>query len=319
MSTIACLAMNPALDVSTATEAVLPTHKLRCDPPKFEAGGGGVNVARAICALGGEAIAVFPAGGASAEILTGLLDRQSVPHRRVHIRGATRESLTVDERRSGKQFRFVLPGPRLTSRERQTCLAALANLRPNPKYLVASGSLPPGVPTGFLRQVADLAAGVGARLILDTSAAPLRRLGAGAYLMKPSIRELREISGKPLKRRIEQAAAAASIIEQGLSEVVVVSLGADGALLVTADGYEKLDAPAVAVRSAVGAGDSMVGAITLGLDRGMPLRRAVLFGVAAGAAALLTPGAALCREAEVRRLFAALEGRRVQRTGAGLS
>jgi 6-phosphofructokinase 2 len=120
MSTIACLAMNPALDVSTATEAVLPTHKLRCDPPKFEAGGGGVNVARAICALGGEAIAVFPAGGASAEILTGLLDRQSVPHRRVHIRGATRESLTVDERRSGKQFRFVLPGPRLTSRERQT-------------------------------------------------------------------------------------------------------------------------------------------------------------------------------------------------------
>ena len=115
MAAIVTLTMNPALDIATSTDRVEPVHKLRCTAPRYDAGGGGINVARAVYALGGAALAIFPAGGAAGEMIRRLLDEEGVVHQAVAIGGFTRESLAIEERQSGKQFRFILPGPELSA------------------------------------------------------------------------------------------------------------------------------------------------------------------------------------------------------------
>lgn len=305
MPDIVTITMNPALDIATSAEAVVPTDKVRCGQPRYDPGGGGINVARVVRTLGGDALAVFPAGGPAGDALDILLDRDGVPHHRIPIGGPTRESFTVDERRSGQQYRFVLPGPELSRAEQDLCLETLARLAAGARFIVASGSLPPGVPADFYQKVADVARGLGVRYVLDTSGEALRQTRSGVYLLKPSVRELRERTGRDLRTEAEQVDAAQELIRDGVCEVVVVSLGSKGAILVTREGHEALPPIEVPVRSAVGAGDSMVAAITLGLAQGMELRDAVHLGMAAGAATLMTPGTGLCRREDVERLYSA--------------
>lgn len=310
-SPIATLTMNPSLDIATTTERVVPTHKLRCEAARRDPGGGGINVARVVHILGGQATAVYPAGGTTGSALQNLLDQAGIAHQRViPIRDVTRESFTIDEAATGGQFRFVLPGPELTREEVQRCLDELGALEPRPAFVVASGSLPPGVPDDFYARVARLTRELGARLIVDTSGAALRHAGReGVFLLKPNLRELQGLVGAKVQSGREQEEAARTLIEEGRAEVVVLSLGADGALLVSRGATQRFAAIEVPKRSAVGAGDSMVAAIVLGLARGSGLPDAVRFGMAAGAAALMTPGTELCRREDVERLYAqALSG-----------
>ncbi|MEO6879930.1 MAG: 1-phosphofructokinase family hexose kinase [Mycobacteriaceae bacterium] len=299
------LTMNPALDVTTSTDTVAPTEKLRCDRPHHDPGGGGINVARIVRVLGGSSLAVFPVGGPSGHALGDLLAAEGVPTRQVEVGGTTRQSLTVDERCTGRQYRFVLPGPELTVAEQQRCLDELAQVAGGADFLVASGSLPPGVPADFYQRVGQLARGLGVRFVLDTSGVALQHVRSGVYLLKPSIRELRERIGDELRSEGDQLAAARELVTAGVCAVVVLSRGAAGALAVTADWEEWFPPVEVEVGSGVGAGDSMVAAITVGLARGWPLRDAVRFGTAAGAAMLLTPGTQPCLRADVERLYAA--------------
>jgi 6-phosphofructokinase 2 len=169
--------MNPSLDIATATERVVPTDKLRCQPPRRDPGGGGINVARVVHILGGQATAIHPAGGATGSMFEELLAQAGVGRRMVQIGNPTREAFTIDEAASGKQFRFVLPGPELTEEEAQRCLDELAALEPRPAFVVASGSLPPGVPDDFYARGARLTRELGVRLVVDTSAAALRFAG----------------------------------------------------------------------------------------------------------------------------------------------
>jgi 6-phosphofructokinase 2 len=284
MAAIVTLTMNPALDIATATQRVEPTHKLRCTEPRYDPGGGGINVARAVRALGGEAAAVFPAGGAAGEMIRHLLDQEDVVYDVVAIDGFTRESLAVEERATGDQFRFILPGPEISERDQQRCLDRLELLAPAASYIVASGSLPLGVRT------------------ISTRGWP--------RMLKPSLRELQDLVGHEIRSEREQEHAARDVIEQRRSEIVVLSLGEAGALLATADGCERFPAIPVTARSTVGAGDSMLAGVVLGLTRGLPLREAVRFGMAAGSAALLGFGTALCRRADVERLYAQMPGTR---------
>jgi 6-phosphofructokinase 2 len=303
MPSIATLTMNPALDISTTIDRIEHTDKLRCGPPRYDPGGGGINVARAVKLLGGEAAAVYPAGGPIGEMMRGLLDALGLVQHIVPISGATRESFTVDELETGKQYRFVLPGPMLSESEQRRCLASVEALEPPPKYLVVSGSLPPGVEAAaFSEAIARLTVRVGARLVLDAAQA-MPHARRGVFLMKPSRRELSGMLGRAIDSRAEQLAAARSFIKEGRAEVIVVSLGAAGALLVTGSTEEHFPAPAVATGSSVGAGDSMVGAIVLALERGWAIEDAVRYGIAAGAAATLRPGTQLCRREDVERLF----------------
>ena len=296
--------MNPAIDVSTGVDHVIPDHKLRCGAPAYEPGGGGINVARAISKLGGSARAFFPAGGPAGVLLCALLDGEGVPHRTFPIAGWTRENTNITEGVTGRQFRFVMPGPTLHAHEWQSILDELDTLAPVPRYLVVSGSLPPGVPADFYARLARLVARRGVKLVLDASGEPLRRAVAeGVTVLKPSLREFEELTGETGCQESRLSVLARQLIDDGRCEVLILSLGVRGVFWMSASERGRLAAPAVPVKSSVGAGDSMVAGVVLSLARGRALADAVRVGVAAGAASVMNPGTELCRPEDVERLY----------------
>ncbi len=198
-----------------------------------------------------------------------------------------------------------MPGPNLSAEEQQRCLDQIGSLAPKPRYLVASGSLPPGVPEDFYARVAEHAKLLGARLIIDTSGAALRNIGFGnVYLLKPNLRELGELTGRTVEERTQQEAAACELVLQHRTEIAVVSLSSAGAIVADREGCWRFDAVSVPVASTVGAGDSMVAEIVLSLAMGKSVSEAVRRGMAAGAAALMQPGTELCRIDDTESLFA---------------
>ena len=300
---IVTLCMNPALDITTSTDVVRPTDKLRCAGARYDPGGGGINVAHVAEVLGVPATAVFPAGGPAGEVIHNLLVAEGLAVQRIRIGGTTRESFTVNERSTARQYRFVLPGPQLSVAEQTDCLLHLRRAAPGARIVVASGSLPPGVPEDFYQQIANVCAELGRTLLLDTSGGGLAHVTSGVFLLKPSIRELREDVGADLSTEAEQVAAARGLVARGVARHVLVSLGAQGALLVSADAAQRFAAVQVAPGSGVGTGDAMLAGVAVGIARDWPLSDAVRLGIAAGSAMLLTPGTAPCTRGDTERLF----------------
>jgi 6-phosphofructokinase 2 len=256
--------------------------------------------------FGADVIAIYPAGGVLGELLRHLVDQEDVPALTVPIAEETREDFTVLEQSSARQYRFVLPGPHLTTEEWQTCLNASASLAESSRFVVASGSLPPGVPDDFYGRVAAVAKRSGAKVVIDTSGAPLRAaVNEGVYLIKPSLREFRELTGQPLERDPDCIATCRRLIDSGRVEIIALTLSDEGALLVTRDRVLRARTVPVPARpvSVVGAGDSFLGAMIWSLDRGQALDDAFRYGAAAGSAALLRPGTGLCRREDVERLL----------------
>ncbi|MFZ4815061.1 MAG: 1-phosphofructokinase family hexose kinase [Phototrophicaceae bacterium] len=308
--TIMTLTMNPAVDVNTTVDRVAPEMKLRCGQAVYEAGGGGVNVSRAIHNLGGESAAWYLAGGTTGRFLEALLAAEQLQQRVIPVQSMTRENFIVYESVTEQQYRFGMPGGIVQSSEWQAVLEALAEIPEPPAYWVLSGSLPPGVPDDFYAQAAQVIAASGSRLVLDTSGQALQAVldaHAPLFMLKPNLRELAALSGaEDIADDRHQEDAARSLIQDGKCEVVVVSMGARGVLLVTQDITQRFRAPVVPMRSAVGAGDSMVGAITLRLAQGAHIIDATRYGVAAGTAAVMNPGAQLCRLEDVESVYQAL-------------
>jgi len=304
MKTIVTMTLNPAIDKSSSVDHVVPERKLYCKPPLFEPGGGGVNVSRAIKKLGGKSLLLYPAGGLTGKRLQQLLDEEGLDHRPLPIVGMIRESLVILEESTGQQYRFGMPGPKLKKIEWESFLQKLAVIAPPPDYVVASGSLPPGVPPDFYAQVARVGKKKGTKTIVDVSGKALKEaLEEGVFLIKPNVREFRELVGEEIKEESQIKAEAQKMVKSGRCEVLVISLGAAGALAVSEDFAEHILPPTVPIVSKVGAGDSMVAGIALSLARGNPLRESVLFGVAAGTAAVMTPGTELCRREDAERLY----------------
>lgn len=303
MSDILTLTMNPALDIATAIDRVEPVHKLRCGAPTSHPGGGGINVARVLHRLGARVSAIYTAGGPLGRELSTLLNEEGVPSQVLPIAGNTRQSFTVHEASSGQDYRFVLPGPSLSEPEWQAGLDAVLAGLSQARYVVISGGLPPGVPADFYTVLARRVREGGARLVLDSNGAALAEtLAAGVYLVKPSLRELRELTGQALPDEGSWRDAARQLIAQGQAQIVALSLGDAGALLVTAD--QALRAPSlhVPVASTIGAGDSFVGGLVWALSEGRPLDEAFRYAMASGAAALLLPGTNLAQPDDVERL-----------------
>jgi 6-phosphofructokinase 2 len=197
-----------------------------------------------------------------------------------------------------------MPGPKLRKKEWEQFLQELSVMEPPPDYVVVSGSLPPGAPPDFYAQVARIGKEKGTKTIVDVSGKALKEaLEEGVFLIKPNVREFRELVGEEIKEESQIKAEAQKMVKSGRCEVLVISLGAAGALAVSKDFAEHIVPPTVPIISKVGAGDSMVAGIVLSLARGNRLRESVLFGVAAGTAAVMTPGTELCRREDAERLY----------------
>jgi 6-phosphofructokinase 2 len=306
------LTMNPSVDLSTSVDRVVPGPKLRCTPLRVDPGGGGINVSRVVARLGGETIAVHTGGEQQGRELSLALEREGIRELAVAVRARTRRSFAVIESETGNQYRFVPPGRDLQPSEWTRCLEALEEGLDEVGLVVASGSLPGGVPDDFYGRVARRCRDRGVPMILDTSGEPLRSAidTGGIFLLKPNMAELSALYGEEIRTEEQQEEAATRLIGHYRVGAVVVSLGAGGVLLCTEDGLERLRAPSVPQRSKVGAGDSMVGGIAVKVAAGASIREAVLYGLAAGSAAVMTPGTELCRREDVDILYRRLAGNR---------
>ena len=301
---IVTITMNPAVDKSTSTEKMVPEKKMRCDTMISEAGGGGINVSKAIKELDGVSTAIFPSGGMNGKLIENYLSRKNIAFKTIPIEQETRENIVVCERETNAQFRFVMPGASLGEAEAGSCFELLEQLQPAPTYIVASGSLPPGLSKDFFCSLAAVSKKLNARFIVDTSGEPLQHaLKEGVYLLKPNLHELSLLVGKEKLELDEVDDAALEIIHRGACEVMVVSMGASGAVLVSKEGVEYIPAPTVKKKSTVGAGDSMVAGMVWKLSQQKSLTEMAQFGVACGTAATMNAGTQLFKKADVDRLY----------------
>jgi len=300
-SRIVTLTMNPSVDIASDADAVRPVRKVRTRDETFDPGGGGVNVSRVLRELGADTLAVVTAGGVSGRLLEELLDGGGVPRVSIRTEGRTRVSYTVHDLGAKQEYRFVPEGPVLAEDEWKAALAALETAEG--RWIVASGSLPRGVPEDFYARAAVATSRRDQHFVLDTSGAPLRAaLGHGLTLIKPSRGEFEALMGEPLNTPEAQEAAALRLVREGAAGLVAVTLGHEGAILAESSGALRLPALDVPALGAVGAGDSFLAAMVCALSRGESPREAFALGMAAGAAAVMRPGTAHPRAEDVEAL-----------------
>jgi 6-phosphofructokinase 2 len=298
---VVTLTLNPAIDMASTAPAVRPGHKIRTANEHIDPGGGGVNVARVIHVLGGETLALVLAGGVTGDFLGELLAESGVPHRCLPIGGSTRISTTVHDDATGAEYRFVPQGPLVTEPEWRAILTELEQV--DADWIVASGSLPLGVPEDFYAQAARIAAWRGQSFALDSSGSPLKAaLGAGITLLKPSLNELEILLGGSLADPCAQEEQAMALVNRNAADMLALTLGADGALLATKTGVYHMAALPTTVRSTVGAGDAFLAALVLALARGKSPPAALAWGIAAGTVAVQGVGTARLTRSAVEAL-----------------
>ncbi|MCO5164438.1 MAG: hexose kinase [Mesorhizobium sp.] len=305
MKPVLTLSLNPAVDLSSETEKVQHTRKVRTFNERYDPGGGGINVARVVKRLGGEVEAVFGAGGELGALLERLLRDEGTPCRGLPFREQTRLGHTVRERSTGLEYRFVPKGPTVSVEELEPFVEAVSAHQG--AYAVASGSLPEGAPPDVYARMAEAARRRGARFVLDSSGAGLSETLARAsvFLVKPSLGELETLVGQKLDEA-GVCRAAAGLVERGAAELVAVTMGIEGAVLASAEGLMRMRAIHVRTRSAVGAGDSFLAGMVWALTEGWSTEDAFRLGISAGAATAMTPGTELCRQQDVLELYGQL-------------
>ena len=307
MSQIVTITFNPCIDKSAAVTQLIPEKKLSCSEPRFEPGGGGINVARAIKKLGGEATAIYPSGGYTGKFFNDLLAKEKIPAIVIEVKNALRENIIMLEESSNNQYRFGFPGAKLISHEWQQCMDAIDKIN-DAAFLIASGSLPEGVPDDIFARLATISKKKNLKLVVDTSKAALKHAAnEGVFMLKPNLNELSSLLGRKELNINEVAGAAKEIIEKKYCEVLLVSLGEKGAMLFTQHDQLKVSLPKVEKKSTVGAGDSMVAGFVLSLSQGKNFEKALRYGVACGTAATMNPGTELCNKKDADMLFQRIE------------
>lgn len=307
MTNILSVTLNPALDLSTTVENVVPEDKLRCEAPVLEAGGGGINVARAIGAMGGRAHAFVAISGYHGQQFLDILRQEPLIPEVFHTHGETRQSLAVIDRTTGQQYRFVMPGPSWSAEQAQDALNAIGKVTPQRGYVVLSGSQPPGVPLHFPTQLAAQVHDHSAKLVLDTSGKPLKALlnvgSARQHVLRLDGAESEDLAGRRLKDHSAVADFAQELIARNVAEVVVLAMGGEGSILVEDGNRWHAKTVPVKARSKVGAGDSFVGVFTWALSQGAAWEEALRYGVAAASSAVTTDGTELCNAEQVEELM----------------
>lgn len=304
MKTILTITLNPTVDKSTVIDQLIPEKKLRCEQPKFEPGGGGINVSRGLKRLGSDSVALFPSGGRTGKLLEELLKKENVNQHSVEVIAETRENFIAVASATNQQYRFGMPGSAISQNEQNAIYSAFESLNPFPQIIVISGSLPPGIEPEFLRKLIKAGKAKGAKVVVDTSEEALKHaVEEGVFLLKPNLGELGRLVGRESLDDESADEAARELINAGKTEVIVVSLGPQGAYLITKDINEHIPAPTVKKLSTVGAGDSMVAGMVSVLAKGGSYQEMVRMGVACGSAATMNAGTQLFKQEDAFRLF----------------
>lgn len=304
---IITLTANPALDIYSTTDKLEPNDKMRCEKPIIDPGGGGINVSRVIKRLGGESTAVYTKGGHTGKLFSDLLKNEGVLEDPVEVKNDLRQNFAITETSTGNLYRFGFPGAELEPNDYESLLKKVDTCEKG-AFLVASGSLPPGAPPDFYARVAERADQCGLKFVLDTSGKSYKGvLEKGVYLLKPNKNELKDITGEPAETLEQQKQLLVKILDHYPVEIIVLSLGAEGALLATGQKIKHFPAPQVEHVSSIGAGDSMVAGMVYSLSLGHPVEEAVLLGLACGSATIKSPGTELLKKKDVDTLLEQLQ------------
>jgi 6-phosphofructokinase 2 len=310
MTEILTVTVNPALDLSTEAPAVIPDRKLRCDPALVHPGGGGVNISRAIHNLGGASRALVAYGGSTGQELVRLIEAEGLSPEPLGPAHPTRQSISIRERATGLQYRFMLPGPPWTEQDAALARETLLGAVTPGALVIPSGSSPPGLSTRFFPDLAPALAERGARMILDTSGEALSYVSearAGLYVLRMDTVEAEELIGRRLSQLSDHAALARKLRAAGAAEIVMVAAEASGTVIATEDWVGLTRPPVVIPHSKIGAGDSFMGAFALSLSRGEDPVTACAWGTAAAASAVQEEGTRLCQKGDVERFFKQVE------------
>lgn len=313
MTTIVTLTLNPTIDLSWDIDRLTDEGKVRAAVRSTVAGGGGINVARAVDRLGGSATAVHTSGRDVGGRLNRLLDDEHIRHRAVAVAQETREALVLFETGAERTFHVVPSGPSLTEAEGQDCLDVLTDAVADGDLVVLSGSLPGGLPDDFYASATRAVKRRGGRVVLDSSGPALHHaLDEPVAVLKPNKREAGELVGRTIEDFDDARAANDHLLDRGAAEVVVTTLGDKGALCSTGEGQTEIHTPPLLGRplSDAGAGDSFVAALSYRLARGDDPVDACVAAVAAASASVLTPGTELFDAAQAEHLAADVETRR---------
>lgn len=298
MPDILTITLNPAVDLATSAEHVVAGPKLYCKNPRVDPGGGGVNVARAICKLGGDALALVVVGGAMGGNLLQLLAAEGVPVAPVSVSGETRQSFAVTDESNGAQYRFSVPGQTLNASEGAQILAQAAEAAVKDGFVVLSGGVAPGLSNDFAQRIQTAIAAKTDRLIVDTSKSALDHLLTSSHdpvlVLRMDRKEAAKAAQHPVETVEDCLSFAQGLVTRGVARIVVIGFGAKGSAMATQNGRFFCQAPDVPVRSTIGAGDAFVGSLTLALSRGDSPETALKWGVAAASATVGTDGTALC-------------------------
>jgi 6-phosphofructokinase 2 len=298
------ITLNPTVDKSSTVDAIKPEKKLRCSAPVYEPGGGGINVSRGLERLGILSVALFTSGGRTGELLENLLCNENVKILPVKVSSETRENFIVVDTSNNEQYRFGMPGDEISQEEAEAIHDKIAKLSPFPEIVVISGSLPPGIDPVFLRRLVRELKAKKVKVIADTSGDALTEiLKEGVYLLKPNLGELSRLSGKDELDNELADEAAKQLINEGKAEIVVVSMGPQGAYLVTKDENIHVPAPSVKKLSTVGAGDSMVAGMVAIMAKGGNALAMARMGVACGTAATMSKGTGLFTKENADKLY----------------
>ena len=301
---IVTLTLNPVIDKSVSVAGISPNTKLRCTSPTYDAGGGGINVSRALKKLGEKSLCMYLAGGPTGEHLSQILDKAGIDQMVVPIKGWTRDNLAVTDTTTNLQYRFGVPGPLVEKEEWEALLIKLEKNLEEGDYLVASGKLPPGMPDDFYVLVAEIAKSKKVHFILDTSGEALAKATKSrVFMLKPNLGELSTLCGVTSISAMELEPLAKKFLKEHDCEILVVSLGPKGALLATKDLIEHIPAPTVLQKSTIGAGDSMVAGMVVSLLNGKSYSEMAKYGVACGTAATMHEGTQLCNKDDADNLY----------------
>ncbi|TAJ29363.1 MAG: 1-phosphofructokinase [Nitrospirae bacterium] len=301
------ITLNPALDHYLEVDDLTVDDANRVKSECLYAGGKGIDVSRAIRHLGGDSMALGFIGGHNGQVLLDLLKREGVTTYFTPIAQETRRDIIVNNRKAGTQTMLNARGPTVTAEEWRSFLEHLRLLDLRDAYVVLGGSLPRGVALDAYYQIVRLVQRRGAKAVLDADGPCLKAgLKARPFAIKPNVKELQRVSGRPLRTEADILAAATALNRGGVN-VVLVSRGRQGLLVVSGTRHRsplllRAVPPPVKVRSTVGAGDSTVAGFVFRHAGGKTVEDAVRYATAAGTAATLAPGNQLCRLIDVQRL-----------------
>lgn len=287
---IITVTLNPAVDKTVEVDNCTIDSVNRVSSLKLDAGGKGINVSKVVKSLKGESIALGILAGGTGEFIKNYLDTEEIKNDFIFVTGETRTNIKIVDKVKGTNTDINEPGNSISEEDLKKIEEKVFKCAKKDDILVLSGSIPQGIEKNIYELWIKEAKAIGVKTILDADGELLKQgILAGPYLIKPNIHELEKLFDVKIDGVHQVISLCKSIFDYGVN-LIAVSLGSEGALFMNREKSIYAHGIKVQVKSTVGAGDSMVAALALALDKGYSFERSVTLSVAAATAGVMTEG-----------------------------